>query len=61
VSAEIPWHATLRARLIWWLWKPAWAGYWVRYWESQGIPEDTQMEWAAKETARERLEDADVS
>jgi hypothetical protein len=26
---------------------------WVRYWESQGISEEQQMEWAAQAEARE--------
>jgi len=25
-----------------------WRAVWVRYWESQGISEDTQMQWAAE-------------
>lgn len=30
---------------------------WVRYWESQGISEEQQMEWSAKELAREAAEE----
>jgi hypothetical protein len=26
---------------------------WVRYWESQGISDEQQMEWADRELARE--------
>ena len=46
-----PWHVTLRGNLLWLLWRPAWRGYWVRYWESQGIFEEEQMQWAAEEDA----------
>lgn len=42
----IPWHVTLRGKLLWWLWRPAWRGFWVHYWESQDISEEQQMEWA---------------
>ena len=61
MSAQIPWHVTLRGRLLWWLYRPAWRGYWVRYWESQGISEGTQMDWAAQAEERERLDGADDS
>jgi hypothetical protein len=52
----IPWHVSLHARLIRPFSKARWRMVWVRYWESQGISEEEQMEWAAMETAREERE-----
>jgi hypothetical protein len=53
---EIPWRVKLHARLVWPFSKARWRMVWVRYWESQGISEDEQMEWTAMETAREERE-----
>jgi hypothetical protein len=53
----IPWHVQLHAWLIKPFSKARWRMVWVRYWESQGIPEDQQMEWSAKELAREAEEE----
>jgi hypothetical protein len=54
---EIPWRIRLHA----WLIKPfsgaRWRMVWVRYWESQGISEEQQMEWAAEAEAREAEEE----
>ena len=52
-DSGISWHVTLRGKLLWWLWRPAWRGYWVRYWESQGISEETQLQWVREEAAKE--------
>ena len=50
---EIPLRVRLHAGLV----KPfsaeRWRMVWVRYWESQGISEEQQMEWAAEERGRE--------
>jgi hypothetical protein len=55
---DIPWHVKLHAGFI----KPfsaaRWRMVWVRYWESQGISEEQQMEWAAEELAREAAEES---
>lgn len=55
---EIPWQVKLHARLV----KPfsaaRWRMVWVRYWESQGISEEQQMEWADEGHAREAEESA---
>jgi hypothetical protein len=56
MRAGIPWHVYARARFLWLFRRSHWRDFWVRYWESQGIPEDEQMEWAAMETAREERE-----
>jgi hypothetical protein len=53
----IPWRVRAHARIVYWLWRPAWRGVWVRYWESQGISEEQQMEWAAEADEGERLPD----
>ena len=41
------------------LWHPfsksRWRRVWVRYWESQGIPEEVQMRWADEADAEEDL------
>jgi hypothetical protein len=34
--------------LLRWFYPRGWRRFWVRYWESQGIPEDVQMRWAAE-------------
>ena len=54
-GTAIPWRVRLHARLWYPFSKTRWRAVWVRYWESQGIPEDIQMEWAdeADEAAAE--------
>jgi hypothetical protein len=47
----------LHARVLWPISKRRWRMVWVRYWESQGISEEQQMEWAAEERAREAEQD----
>jgi hypothetical protein len=48
MSAGIPWHIGLRARLIKPFFKTRWRAVWVRYWESECISEEEQMRWAAE-------------
>jgi hypothetical protein len=50
-DAGIPRSVRLPGRLLWWLWRPAWRGYWIRYWQSEGISEETQMQWAEEADA----------
>jgi hypothetical protein len=49
----IPLRVRIHARLLWPFSKKRWRMVWVRYWESQGISEEQQMEWAAEERERE--------
>ena len=53
-NTGIPWRVRLRARLWWPISKTRWRGVWVRYWESQGVSEEQQMEWAADAEAAEK-------
>jgi hypothetical protein len=53
MDAGIPWHVRLRGRVLWVFSKARWRSFWVRYWESQGISEETQMGWAGEENADE--------
>jgi hypothetical protein len=58
-DSEIPLRVRLHARL----WNPVsflppisgwrWRRVWVHYWETQGISEEQQMEWAAEADADE--------
>jgi hypothetical protein len=48
MTEDIPWHVYFRARLLWLFYRGARRGFWVRYWESQGINEEQQMRWAAE-------------
>lgn len=48
---EIPWHVRVHARMVWPFSKTRWRIVWVRYWESQGISEEQQMQWAAEAEA----------
>jgi hypothetical protein len=52
-SAGIPIRVRVRARLLWFVSKPRWRTFWVRYWESQGVSEEQQMAWAAEERETE--------
>jgi hypothetical protein len=57
----------LRVRLHAKLWNPVgflppisgrrWRRVWVRYWETQGISEEQQMEWADEERSREEAKE----
>jgi len=53
VTGGIPWHVRLRGSLLRRFRPGSWRAFWVRYWESQGISEEEQMEWAAEEDAAE--------
>jgi hypothetical protein len=48
MGGGIPWHVKLRGWILARFYPRAWRGFWVRYWESQGISEEQQMEWAAE-------------
>jgi hypothetical protein len=52
MSNGIPRRVRLRARLVYPFSKSRWRMVWVRYWESQGISEEQQMQWAASEQDR---------
>jgi hypothetical protein len=53
VSAGIPWHVRLRGWFYSRFWPSRFRDHWVRYWESQGISEEQQMEWAAEADEKE--------
>jgi hypothetical protein len=57
---DIPWHIRLHGRLLLWLWPSRFRAFWVRYWESQGISEDEQMQWAAEADEADRLAGRDA-
>jgi hypothetical protein len=50
----IPWHVRLRGKLLLWFYPRGWRSFWVRYWESQGISEETQMQWAREADESDR-------
>jgi hypothetical protein len=54
----IPLRVRLHAALVKPISGERWRAVWVRYWESQGIPEARQMEWAAEESAREEADES---
>ena len=56
-DAGIPWHVRLHACIVKPFSKAQWRMVWVRYWESQGISEEQQMQWAAEMRAAEDQED----
>jgi hypothetical protein len=49
----IPWRVRFAARLWWPISKDRWRAVWVRYWESEGVSEEQQMEWADEALAAE--------
>jgi hypothetical protein len=53
-GSGIPWHVRFRAKLLRHVWPDGWRRVWIRYWESQGISEETQMQWATEADERER-------
>jgi hypothetical protein len=50
---RIPWRVRLHARLARSISATRWRAVWVRYWDSEGVSGQTQMQWAAEAQAEE--------
>jgi hypothetical protein len=61
MTACIPWHVRFRGWFFSCFWRSRFRVHWVRYWESQGISEEQQMEWAAEAEERERFANRNVN
>lgn len=56
MTTGIHWHVRLRGWFFSHFWPSRFRDHWVRYWESQGISEEEQMEWAAEERLEEEAD-----